>query len=786
VRLALVGEAPGADEVALGVPFSGKSGWWLNQWLAQAGLSRYSCFVGNVCVEENTPVLMADLTWKPINKIAIGDRLLAFDERGKTRGVSSDWRRWQVSTVLGVKHSMRDCIHFASEHGNLTMTPDHRFLSYHSKGQVGKWVQAGHVRKGTRFSYTFSPEAVDFCEYDRAYLAGLFDGEGSLVVSSALKGKRSLSVSFAQVDNIVMQEGLAAIKRLGFDVQISAVGRRKANQKTGYRIRIKGGVRETLRFLSLVRPHRLLPKLANFLTNPPVFRSRGSRILQKFYIGPQRVVDIQTTTHTFIANGFAVHNCQMRPSPTSNEFDLLEWNGPRVQEGIAALARDLEAFRPNCIVALGNAAFHLFRHGNVAPTKSAKLGLFQWPSRVGTWRGSLFEAARSFDGVEAQTLRERGGRRTQLFYRGVAELDASRAISMGRSMRTVQVNSDPAPATNLTCPPSPHEGAPTTPLQDAGGARPDSARQGALPDRAGPPPFIFNAKTFTREELREIVNREGLERLGWLGWPVEEIRNALREGTAKEGASHARITQANVGDVTAPTLPPSYKCLCTYHPAATFRDPSFTYPLVSDLKRAVAEAATPTLVLPVRNILWNLTVQEVEMACEGIHIRRTPVGFDIEGGLGGLQCCSFATSPREAFVIDLMERDLDYSRKMAAIAAVLEDPRVPKVLWNAMYERSILQAVASITMRNYEDGMLAWWERFSELPKALDFVASILTREPYWAEGIGWDRKTGAPKVIGPPFYLYNGIDSCVTLEIWEHPLIRAVAESRTPVPFAL
>lgn len=66
---------------------------------------------------------------------------------------------------------------------------------------------------------------------------------------------------------------------------------------------------------------------------------------------------------------------QMKPSPTSNEFDLLEWNGPQVQAGIAALRDDLLRFKPNCIVCLGNAAFHLFRHGNVAPPQVGEAGL---------------------------------------------------------------------------------------------------------------------------------------------------------------------------------------------------------------------------------------------------------------------------------------------------------------------------------------------------------------------------------------------------------------------------
>lgn len=234
------------------------------------------------------------------------------------------------------------------------------------------------------------------------------------------------------------------------------------------------------------------------------------------------------------------------------------------------------------------------------------------------------------------------------------------------------------------------------------------------------------------------------------------------------------------------SFPPTWKYLATFHPASTFREPSNTYALVTDIKRAVAEASSATLELPRRDIAFNLSIDEIEARCEAIRAAHRPVAHDIEGGLGGLQCCSFATSPHDAFVVDLMERDWEYSRRVAAVASVLEDPTVPKVLWNAMYERAIWQAVASVTLRNYHDGMLAWWERFSELPKGLDFVASILTREPVWYEGIGWDKRTGLPKITGPPFWLYNGIDSCVTLEIWEHSLIRAVVESRAPVRFAL
>ncbi|WP_035692143.1 uracil-DNA glycosylase [Azospirillum halopraeferens] len=47
-RLALVGEAPGAEEVRQGIPFAGRSGKLLNEALHAAGIERDRCLVANV------------------------------------------------------------------------------------------------------------------------------------------------------------------------------------------------------------------------------------------------------------------------------------------------------------------------------------------------------------------------------------------------------------------------------------------------------------------------------------------------------------------------------------------------------------------------------------------------------------------------------------------------------------------------------------------------------------------------------------------------------------------
>lgn len=68
-RVMIVGEAPGADEEARGVPFIGKSGTLLDSMLAQAGLGRSGCYVTNVC-KYRPPANKIEEWWTPKSTVA--------------------------------------------------------------------------------------------------------------------------------------------------------------------------------------------------------------------------------------------------------------------------------------------------------------------------------------------------------------------------------------------------------------------------------------------------------------------------------------------------------------------------------------------------------------------------------------------------------------------------------------------------------------------------------------------------------------------------------------------
>jgi DNA polymerase len=75
--IAIVGEAPGADEEAKGVPFVGTSGEELNRMLGEAGISRSECFVTNVC-KIRPPNNDITKFFAPSKKLATRDHVLTF------------------------------------------------------------------------------------------------------------------------------------------------------------------------------------------------------------------------------------------------------------------------------------------------------------------------------------------------------------------------------------------------------------------------------------------------------------------------------------------------------------------------------------------------------------------------------------------------------------------------------------------------------------------------------------------------------------------------------------
>ena len=208
------------------------------------------------------------------------------------------------------------------------------------------------------------------------------------------------------------------------------------------------------------------------------------------------------------------------------------------------------------------------------------------------------------------------------------------------------------------------------------------------------------------------------------------------------------------------------KCIASYHPTACLRQYEWAPLLFFDIKKCLAHAKDKNLTLPHRELRVNLSVNEIIAELEKVKAAKMVIALDIEGYVDAMSCLSIATSPTYAFIVPFstkagssLHTAEEETRLWRVLASVLEDPTIPKVLQNSLYDRFVLQYSYKLVVRGVvDDTMLRHWELYCELEKNLGFQASIYTDEPFYKS----DRKTDDLET----FWTYCCKDSVVTHEI--------------------
>lgn len=196
------------------------------------------------------------------------------------------------------------------------------------------------------------------------------------------------------------------------------------------------------------------------------------------------------------------------------------------------------------------------------------------------------------------------------------------------------------------------------------------------------------------------------------------------------------------------------KCIATYHPAAALRVYEWVPFIRFDLRRARQQGTSPDFTPVVRQFRTGLSVSQIVDSIEAIVVqydnaerdaRPLPtvwVSFDLEGYWDRVTRFSISTSPTEGFIVPITAGEFgdhwslaEECRIWRAVARLLEDSRIPKVLQNSLYDRFVLAYLYKLLISNVSyDTMLGHWELYCELPNNLGFQASIYTNEPYWKE----------------------------------------------------
>jgi len=119
-------------------------------------------------VKPKTPVLMADLTWKPASRLHRGDRVVGFDEKPGP----STYRGYRVVTVVALTMRPARTVTLRTEVGEVTCTPDHRWL------EKNRFRSAATIRELRMATMPVRPPAFG-AGYKMGYLHGAMAGDGT-------------------------------------------------------------------------------------------------------------------------------------------------------------------------------------------------------------------------------------------------------------------------------------------------------------------------------------------------------------------------------------------------------------------------------------------------------------------------------------------------------------------------------------------------------------------------------------------------------------------------------
>lgn len=262
------------------------------------------------CLAQHHRILTTDLQWVPVGDVTPGLEVMAFDEHGIPGATGRNARRrWRRATVVRSVPRATDTVRVILANGDeIITTPEHPWLASVGTG-APQWLTSAELttRRAPSFVHLqVRPWRQQFTR-EAGWLAGMYDGEGSLSLGS--HGSPKLTIY--QLDGPVMDHAERLLEQHGFDTNRIARtdpvtadhGRRVHN------LYVSGGFPGIMRALGMLRPMRLLDKWAELDVSTRTVEAERVEVVAVEPAGVLDIQEIETSTGTYIGEGYLHHNC---------------------------------------------------------------------------------------------------------------------------------------------------------------------------------------------------------------------------------------------------------------------------------------------------------------------------------------------------------------------------------------------------------------------------------------------------------------------------------------------
>lgn len=265
-----------------------------------------------MCYAPNMRVLTSDYKWVNISDVRAGDKLFSVDEYGigESKIGRTSERRIRIATVEETVTLKRKVYEVTLENGTkLIVTGEHRHLCRKRGGTDAEWRTVNDCKEGDYIRAFCSAPCQGIFPYEDGWFGGLLDGEGSFGAYPAAR------ISVTQVKGDVLTRAKKYLESINvpyyelIDKRDSGVSSKLGDREV-HCLRIVRHA-DIIKILSLTQPIRFINK--QIFENRKLPKSgNGFKAWQKIIsIAPlpeQEVIDLQTSTKTFICEGIVSHN----------------------------------------------------------------------------------------------------------------------------------------------------------------------------------------------------------------------------------------------------------------------------------------------------------------------------------------------------------------------------------------------------------------------------------------------------------------------------------------------